>query len=108
MIRLFRPSAAAIDRVAAEERRELERRAREYRGNRPPHVRGKTVILVDDGLATGSTMRAAVAAVRKLDPDRVVVAVPVGASETCSDFEGRRTRPSAPTSRTRFTPSACA
>jgi putative phosphoribosyl transferase len=51
-------------------------------------VRGKTVILVDDGLATGSTMRAAVAAVRQLGPARVVVAVPVGSAETCADFEG--------------------
>jgi len=57
------------------------------RGRRPLPVRGKTVILVDDGLATGSTMRAAVAAVRKLGPARVVVAVPVGAAETCEDFE---------------------
>ncbi|MBN9518071.1 phosphoribosyltransferase [bacterium] len=89
--RVVRPlgiSAAAIERVAAEERRELVRREREYRGDRPPlDVRGKTVILVDDGLATGSTMRAAVAAVRRLGPAKVVVAVPVGAAETCEDFE---------------------
>jgi putative phosphoribosyl transferase len=89
VIRMVRPSQAAIDRVAAEEQWELERREREYRGGQPPlDLRGKTVILVDDGLATGSTMRAAVAAVRKLGPDRVVVAVPVGATETCADFEG--------------------
>jgi putative phosphoribosyl transferase len=89
VIRLLRPSPAVIDRVAAAEQWELDRREREYRGGRPPlDVRGKTVILVDDGLATGSTMRAAVAAVRKLGPDRVVVAVPVGAAETCADFEG--------------------
>src|SRR5205814_1060351 len=82
-------SDAVIDRVAAQEQRELERREREYRGGRPPlDVRGKTVILVDDGLATGSTMRAAVAAVRKLGPAKVVVAVPVGAAETCEEFEG--------------------
>jgi len=74
----------AIDTVAAEEQRELERREREYRDDRPPPaIRGKVVILVDDGLATGSTMRAAVAAVRKLGPARVVVAVPVGAADTC-------------------------
>ncbi|HUR55766.1 MAG TPA: phosphoribosyltransferase family protein, partial [Gemmataceae bacterium] len=79
---------AVVEQVTAVERRELERREREYRGDRPPpDVRGKTVILVDDGLATGSTMRAAVAAVRKLGPARVVVAVPVGAAETCADFE---------------------
>lgn len=73
-----------IDEVAAEEQRELERREREYRDDRPPPaIRGKVVILVDDGLATGSTMRAAVAAARKLGPARVVVAVPVGVADTC-------------------------
>jgi predicted phosphoribosyltransferase len=76
-----------IDEVARQELRELERREAAYRGDRPPPaVRGKTVILVDDGLATGSTMRAAVAAVRELGPARVVVAAPVGAAETCADF----------------------
>ncbi len=89
VVRMLRPSDAVIARVEAEERRELDRREREYRGGRPPlDVRGKTVILVDDGLATGSTMRAAVAAIRKLGPARVVVAVPVGAAETCEEFEG--------------------
>ncbi len=89
VIRMLRPSDAVIERVEAAERRELERREREYRGGRAPlDVRGKTVILVDDGLATGSTMRAAVAAIRKLGPARVVVAVPVGAAETCEEFEG--------------------
>jgi predicted phosphoribosyltransferase len=76
-----------IDAVTAQERQELERRERIYRGNRPaPRVRGRTVILVDDGLATGSTMRAAVAALRRQKPDRIVVAVPVGAPETCEEF----------------------
>jgi putative phosphoribosyl transferase len=89
VVRVLRPPEEVIARVEAEERRELERREREYRGDRPPlDVRGKTVILVDDGLATGSTMRAAVAAVRRLGPARVVVAVPVGAPETCEEFEG--------------------
>src|SRR5207237_6876908 len=73
--------------TAAEEQRELERRERIYRGDRPaPDVRGKTVILVDDGLATGSTMRAAVAALRQQHPHRIIVAVPVGAPETCAEF----------------------
>lgn len=73
-----------IDAVAAREAEELERRERAYRGERPPpEVRGRTVILVDDGLATGSTMRAAVAALRRQEPARLVVAVPVGAAETC-------------------------
>jgi predicted phosphoribosyltransferase len=77
-----------IATVAAEEQEELERRERSYRGNRPaPEVRGKTVILIDDGLATGSTMRAAVAALRRQGPARIVVAVPVGAVETCAEFQ---------------------
>ena len=66
------------------ERLELERRERAYRDGRPPvPIDGRTVILIDDGLATGSTMRAAVLAVRRLHPARVVVAVPVGAWQTC-------------------------
>jgi predicted phosphoribosyltransferase len=74
-----------IDAVAAEEQQELERREREYRDGRPaPDVRGRAVILVDDGLATGSTMRAAVAALRRRGPARIIVAVPVGAAETCA------------------------
>lgn len=89
VVRTLRPSEEVIAQVEAAERRELDRREHEYRGGRPPRdVRGKTVILVDDGLATGSTMRAAVAAVRKLGPARVVVAVPVGAAAICEEFEG--------------------
>jgi putative phosphoribosyl transferase len=77
-----------IDRVAASELRELERRERAYRGDRPqPDVRGKTVILIDDGLATGSTMRAAAAALRQQQPARIVVAVPVSAPQTCDEFK---------------------
>ena len=75
---------AAIARAAAAEGTELERRERAYRGDRGPiDVAGRTVILVDDGLATGSTMRAAVQAVRALGPERLVVAVPVAARQTC-------------------------
>jgi putative phosphoribosyl transferase len=79
---------ADIQRAAAAELRELERREEAYRGggHDPPHVEGKTVILVDDGLATGSTMRAAALAVRQLNPARAVVAVPVAAAETCDEF----------------------
>jgi predicted phosphoribosyltransferase len=77
-----------LESVIAAEQKELERRERIYRGDRPPpDVRGRTVILVDDGLATGSTMRAAVAALRQQGPARIVVAVPIGAPETCSEFE---------------------
>jgi predicted phosphoribosyltransferase len=73
-----------VSEVAAREREELERRERVYRDGRPPpHVAGRIAILVDDGLATGSTMRAAVAALRGLQPSRIVVAVPVGSAETC-------------------------
>jgi len=73
----------AVEATVQKERAELERRARLYRSGPPPQVRGRTVILVDDGLATGSSMRAAVAALRSLDPARIVVAVPVAARETC-------------------------
>ena len=76
-----------IDAVAADELRELERRERAYRGDRPePDVRDKTIILVDDGLATGSTMRAAAAALRRQNPARIVVAVPVSAAQTCNEY----------------------
>jgi predicted phosphoribosyltransferase len=78
---------ATIDRVAVAEQAELERRETAYRGGRPPaDVAGATVILVDDGLATGSTMRAAVAAIREQRPERVVVAVPVAAPQTRDEF----------------------
>ncbi|HEY2854934.1 MAG TPA: phosphoribosyltransferase [Gemmatimonadaceae bacterium] len=87
LIRVARISDEEIERVTATEEAELERRERRYRGNRAlPDLRGKTVILVDDGLATGSTMRAAVAALRQEGPARVVVAVPVAAPETCDAF----------------------
>jgi len=76
-----------VDVVAARELEELRRREAAYRdGRAAPDVRGKAVILVDDGLATGASMRAAVAALRKLGPARIVVAVPVGAQQTCDDF----------------------
>jgi putative phosphoribosyl transferase len=87
LVRALRIPEEEIDAVTVEEQRELERREREYRDDRPaPDVRRRTVILVDDGLATGSTMRAAVAALRRQHPARIVVAVPVGAGETCADF----------------------
>jgi len=77
----------AIDAVARSEQIELERREQLYRGNRGPiGLANKTVILVDDGLATGSTMRAAVMAARQQQPARVIVAAPVGAPSTCADL----------------------
>jgi putative phosphoribosyl transferase len=76
-----------LDAIASE-RRELARREEAYRDGRPPvDVRGKTVILIDDGLATGSTMRAAVTALRRQGPARIVVAVPIGAASTCAEFQ---------------------
>jgi predicted phosphoribosyltransferase len=78
----------AITEVAAREQEELERRERAYRDGRPaPGVRGRTVILVDDGLATGSTMRAAVRALHEQQPARLVVAVPVAALQACEELE---------------------
>lgn len=80
--------ARIIDAVAQQEEQELRRREQIYRGARPPlDVRDRVVILVDDGLATGSTMRAAYAALKKLDPKHIVVAVPVAARETCYEFQ---------------------
>jgi len=76
-----------IDMITRQELQEVERRVRAYRGDRPPpEVRGRTVILVDDGLATGASMRAAVAALRAQNPARIVVAVPTAAPETCEAF----------------------
>jgi putative phosphoribosyl transferase len=75
---------STIERVAARERVELDRRGRLYRGDRPPApVHDRTVILVDDGLATGATMEAAIVALRSLQPARLVAAAPVGAREAC-------------------------
>jgi putative phosphoribosyl transferase len=77
-----------IDAVAQREQEELQRRERLYRRDRPGvNVAGRTVILVDDGLATGSTMRAAAAAIRLMQPAKLVVAVPVAARETCDELE---------------------
>jgi putative phosphoribosyl transferase len=76
-----------VERVAARETAELERRERLYRGQRPePDLEGRTVILVDDGLATGSTMKAAVKALGARKPAAIVVAVPIAASDTCREL----------------------
>ena len=88
VVSYIRIPGSVIDEVAAAELRELQRREQLYRGPRPPlDVRGRTVIIVDDGLATGSSMRAAVRALRQKEPKEIVVAVPVGARETCDSFK---------------------
>jgi putative phosphoribosyl transferase len=78
-------SEKQIEEITARERNELERRERTYSTGRPPlEVHGRTAILVDDGIATGSSMRAAISALRALGPERIVVAVPVAPPSTCS------------------------
>lgn len=87
LVNYLRISESLIDRVAAEEQIELERREQLYRNHRPAlEVEGRTIILVDDGLATGSTMRAAVKALRQLNPSRIIVAVPVSPPGVCREF----------------------
>ena len=88
VIKAFAVRDEVIEAVAAREERELERRERLYRGNRPPvNVTGKTAILVDDGLATGSTMRAAVRALKLQNPARMIAAVPVAAVSTLEELK---------------------
>ena len=88
VVQLLKIPKAAIERAVRREEEEIARRQREYRGTKPfPDVRNRTVILVDDGLATGATMRAAAQALRQLDARRIVVAVPVGAADTCRELE---------------------
>ena len=88
VVRWYGIPGGIIDAVARREKEELDRRAAAYRAGRDPlPLDGKIVLLVDDGLATGSTMKAAVAAIRAQRPARVVVAVPVGAADTCRAFE---------------------
>jgi putative phosphoribosyl transferase len=88
VVRSMRVSAEEVRRVTEEEQAELARREGAYRGERPaPDVRGRTVLLVDDGLATGASMRAAVSALGAMGPAAVVVAVPTAPEETCAEFE---------------------
>jgi putative phosphoribosyl transferase len=79
---------SAIDAVAAHEQQELERRERLYRGQKASlNIQDRTIILVDDGLATGSTMKAAVAALRRQNPRKIIVAVPTAPAETCNELQ---------------------
>ena len=88
-LRRFGVTDEQLAAVAAGEEQELERREQQYRDARPfPDVEGRTVILIDDGLATGATMAAAATALRAGQPARLVVAVPVAAAETCQAFRG--------------------
>lgn len=87
IIRMAGVSEGDIERITALESTELARREKQYRDDRPPpNIAGRTIILIDDGLATGSSMRAAVMAVRAQRPARIIVAVPVAAPETCEGF----------------------
>jgi predicted phosphoribosyltransferase len=87
VIRVAHVTSAELEIVTEAEQRELDRRATEYRGDQPfPTIRGRTVILVDDGLATGATMRAAIMALRQEHPARLVVAAPVAPPQTCDDL----------------------
>ena len=89
LVRRLALPPAAVEAVLHAEQRELERREELYRGARPaPQVRGRTALLVDDGLATGATMLAAVRALRRQRPAHVVVAVPVGAVDSCELLRG--------------------
>ena len=88
VVRSYRIPKATIDSIAQREQWELERRERVYRNGRPmPELTNKTIILVDDGLATGTTMRAAVTALRPYKPARIIIAVPTAPPDTCKKFE---------------------
>jgi putative phosphoribosyl transferase len=87
IVRSLHITQEELDTITAAEQRELERRQRAYRDALPPpDIHNHTIILIDDGLATGATMRAAVLAIRQQQPKRIVVAVPVAAPETCDEF----------------------
>jgi putative phosphoribosyl transferase len=87
VVKALNISSEEIERVTAAELPELQRRENLYRGGRAPvQVDGRTVLLVDDGVATGSTMRAAVAALRQLRPAQIIVAAPVGSATACEDL----------------------
>ena len=87
VVRQLRIDRKSLDNVSKKEQRELQRREKAYRGERPrPALKGRTAILVDDGLATGATMRAAIKSLRQHNPARIVVAVPTAAPSTCDEL----------------------
>jgi putative phosphoribosyl transferase len=89
VVRQLGITARALEQAALEEQEELDRRELVYRQGRPPlDVHGRAVIVIDDGLATGSSMRAAVAALRQRDPARIVVATPIGSHQACDELAG--------------------
>ena len=93
VLRYLEISPADIEAVAAREQRELERRERLYRGGRPmPKVRDRIVILVDDGIATGTTMRSAVLALKQQEPARIIIAVPTAAQSSCDEYRSEADR----------------
>ncbi|MDF2691541.1 MAG: phosphoribosyl transferase [Gammaproteobacteria bacterium] len=88
LLKQFALSHEEMNAVAALEEIELERRNRRYRDSKPiPRLSNKTIILIDDGMATGATMRAAVTALRKFNPAKIIAAVPVGSTEACQELE---------------------
>jgi putative phosphoribosyl transferase len=88
VVRWLGISSKTIDEVTAREERELQRRDRVYRGDRPrPDVINRTIILVDDGIATGSTIRAAIVILQQQQPEQIVVAVPVAPAQTCEELK---------------------
>jgi predicted phosphoribosyltransferase len=88
VVRMLSIPEEVINLVARRELQELQRREQSYRGNRPaPNVRNRTVVLIDDGLATGASMRAAVAGLRAQSPARIAIAVPIAAPEVCEAFQ---------------------
>lgn len=88
VVRELAPSERVIEELTRKEQREVQQREQRYRGERtPPDIAGRTVIVIDDGLATGATMRAACAAVRQQQPARVVVAVPVAAPQVYDEMQ---------------------
>jgi putative phosphoribosyl transferase len=89
VVRSLGISQKEIESAAAKERPELERRERLYRGDRPaPAIGGRTIILVDDGIATGTTMKVAIAALKQQQPSKIVVAIPVAPRSTCEEMRG--------------------